>query len=63
MSILDKINQQKNNEQANSNLTKSELEFLLVLIREVNFKGEHVELLYGIVNKIQDQWLHLDKNK
>jgi len=62
MSILGRI-QQNNNKQADSNLTQTELEFLLVLIKEVNFKGEHVELLYNIVNKVQQQWLDLDKNK
>jgi len=34
-----------------------------VLIKEVTFKGEHVELLYNIVTKVQQQWLDLDKNK
>lgn len=62
MSILSRI-QQNNNKQADSNLTQIELEFLLVLIKEVNFKGEHVELLYNIVSKVQQQWLDLDKNK
>ena len=62
MSILSTI-QQNNNKQADSNLTQIELEFLLVLIKEVNFKGEHVELLYNIVSKVQQQWLDLDKNK
>lgn len=62
MSILNKL-QQNNNKQADSNLTQKELEFLLVLIKEVTFKGEHVELLYDIVTKVQQQWLDLDKNK
>ena len=62
MSILGRI-QQNNNKQADSNLTQKELEFLLVLIKEVNFKGEYVELLYNIVNKIQQQWLDLDNTK
>jgi hypothetical protein len=62
MSILSKL-QQNNNKQADSNLTQKELEFLLVLIKEVTFKGEHVELLYNIVTKVQQQWLDLDKNK
>ena len=62
MSILSKL-QQNNNKQADSNLTQKELEFLLMLIKEVTFKGEHVELLYNIVTKVQQQWLDLDKNK
>jgi hypothetical protein len=62
MSILSKL-QQNNNKQADSNLTQKELEFLLMLIKEVTFKGEHVELLYDIVTKVQQQWLDLDKNK
>lgn len=55
--ILDKIKQNDKTQQDFS-LTKQELEFLLVLIKEVTFKGENVELLYTIVNKIQQQYLN-----
>lgn len=57
MSILDKIKQ--DNKASNSDafsLSKQEIEFLLILIKDANFKGEHVELLYSLVYKLQQQY-------
>lgn len=56
-SIIDKIKnpQKQGNPQQ---LTPQEIEFILYMIKEVNFKGENVELLYGVVTKLQDQYLH-----
>mgnify|MGYP003627127151 CR=1 FL=1 len=59
MSILGKI-KQDNKPKQDSSLTKQELEFLLVLIKQVSFKGEDVELLYNVVRKIQQQ--HINNN-
>ncbi len=56
-SIIDKI---KNPHKSHNtqNLTPQEIEFLLYMIKEVNFRGENVELLYGVVTKLQQQYLH-----
>ena len=62
MGMRDKLtNLKKDNTTQNSSLSKQELEFLLVLIKQVTFKGENVELLYNIVNKIQQQYINQDK--
>ena len=45
----------ENNSDAFS-LSKQEIEFLLILIKDANFKGEHVELLYSLVYKLQQQY-------
>lgn len=42
-------------------LTASEIEFLLGLIKNSNFKGEHLESIYNIVLKLQDQYISLNK--
>jgi hypothetical protein len=42
-------------------LNIQELEFLLVLLRNASFKGEHLELLYNLVIKVQNQ--HIEKSK
>lgn len=44
-------------------LTASEIEFLLGLIKNANFKGEQLETIYNIVLKLQDQYISLNKNK
>lgn len=46
----------------NSNLSIQELEFLLVVIKQISFKGEDVEMLYNIVSKIQQQHIQ-NQNK
>jgi len=62
MGIRDRLtNSKKNNITQDSSLSKQELEFLLVLIKQVSFKGENVEILYNIVNKIQQQYINQDK--
>lgn len=61
MGLLDKIKQQ--NTQASQSperdafsLSKTEIELLLTLIRESTFRGEHVETLYTMVYKLQQQY-------
>lgn len=39
----------------NNNLTKQEIEYLLLLIKDSKFLGEHLEILYNIVIKLQNQ--------
>ena len=59
-SLLNKI---KNQQTDSPTLTQQEIEFLLYMIKEVTFKGENVELLYSVVNKLQKQYLAQTKDK
>lgn len=44
-------------------LTAPEIEFLLVLIKNSNFRGEQLESIYNIVLKLQEQYIYLNNNK
>ena len=60
MSLINKIKQQnieasQSTERDAFSLSKQEIELLLTLIRESTFKGEHVETLYSMVYKLQQQ--------
>lgn len=58
MAIIEK--QKQNSSPINGEeflLSKSELEFLLLLIRDSTFKGERVEDVYNTVYKLQQQYL------
>lgn len=60
MSILDKINKQpiqasQSPERDAFTLSKQEIELLLSLIKDSTFRGEHVETLYTMVYKLQQQ--------
>lgn len=47
---------------SNSNkLEKEELELLINLIKRSSFLGEHVEIIYNIVLKLQNQFLEENK--
>jgi hypothetical protein len=59
MSLLNKITG-KSQEDPTA-LTKQEIEFLLVLIKQSSFQGESLESLYNLVLKLQQQYLSLDK--
>ena len=61
MGLRDSFTKQKQENTQHSSLTKQELEFLLVLIKQVTFKGEDVELLYNVVSKIQQQYTNQNK--
>ena len=62
MGMRDKLSPKKQNTKIqDSSLSKEELEFLLILIKQVTFKGENVEILYNIVNKIQQQYINQNK--
>ena len=56
MSIIDKL-KTKSTPEPDFSLTKSDIEFLLVIIKDASFKGESVEQLYNIVYKLQQQYL------
>jgi hypothetical protein len=55
MSLLDIINRNKGEDTTN-NLTKEELEFLLVSLKKTTFTGEYLEMLFNIVIKLQNQY-------
>lgn len=38
-------------------LSKSEIEVLLLLIKDSSFKGEHVEKIYNLVYKLQQYYV------
>jgi hypothetical protein len=38
-------------------LSQQELEYLLTLLKNVNIRGEHVEMFYELVLKLQKQYL------
>lgn len=42
-------------------LTKEEVEVLLLTIREMNFKGEHVEKVYNLVYKLQQYYISFNR--
>ena len=43
------------------NLTKGEVELLLLTIKEMNFKGEHVEKVYNLVYKLQQYYISFNQ--
>ncbi len=65
MSILNKTNQDKSPSitegdfsiKDNNSLQKEEIEFLLLLIKQSNFRGDQLEILYNTVIKLQNQYL------
>jgi hypothetical protein len=42
-----------------SNLTKSEVELLLMMIKESHFKGEHIQKIYELILKLQTYYTQL----
>ena len=60
MGLIDKITNKtntNNNTPAPEQLNEQELEFLLTLIKNTSFRGEHVELVYNTTLKLQNQYL------
>ena len=50
-----------NNTNSNNELNTQELEFLLSVIKTTTFKGEHVELVYNTIVKLQNKYLEQTK--
>lgn len=46
-----------------NNLTLEEIQLILQTIRVSAFKGEHVEILYNTVLKLQSQYIALQNKK
>jgi hypothetical protein len=60
MSMLDDLRNklQPTEKQVDINkLSQQELEYLLTLLKNVNLRGEHVEMFYELVLKLQKQYL------
>ena len=43
------------------NLTKEEIEVVLLTIKDTTFKGEHVEKVYNLVLKLQQYYISLNR--
>lgn len=43
------------------NLTKEETEILLLTIKEMSFKGEHIEKVYNLVYKLQQYYTSFNR--
>jgi hypothetical protein len=43
------------------NLTAEEIQLILITLRNSTFKGEHVEILYNTVIKLQNQYTNQQK--
>ena len=68
MALIDKIQNKGNQpiETDSSNLielSKRETEFLLQTIRNSQFKGEDIEVLYNLVLKVQKLYIHYNSIK
>jgi|TARA_R110000744_G_scaffold205495_1_gene324139 hypothetical protein len=65
MGIIDKIRSQNETPEVEnteeSKLTQSEIEFVLVTLRECDFKGKQVVSLYNTVLKLQQQYKENEK--
>jgi hypothetical protein len=61
MSMIDDLRnkfQSPTEKQIDTNqLSQQELEYLLTLLKNVNLRGEHVEMFYELVLKLQKQYL------
>ena len=61
MGIIKNQNQnnppQQNNVGEDYSLNKTELEYLLLLIKDSTFKGAELEKLYNLVYKLQQQYI------
>lgn len=59
MSLLNKITQGSSSpKEEDFSLEKHEIEFILLLLKDSTFKGAHVEILYNIAYKLQQQYLN-----
>jgi hypothetical protein len=57
--VMSLINQMKHKKEdvVPSTLTKSDIEFLLKMIKESSFKGDQLEQVYTVVYKLQQQYI------
>ena len=48
--------------QPQDNLSKQEIILMLGIIKTTTFKGENIETLYNLVQKLQNQYTNLENN-
>lgn len=58
MGLVDKVNKSSPTKIDNT-LNKQEYEFLFNIIKNSTFKGEHLEILYNLTLKLQNQYVSL----
>jgi hypothetical protein len=58
MGLVDKVNKFSPTNTDNT-LNTYEYEFLFNIIKNSTFKGEHLEILYNLVLKLQNQYMSL----
>lgn len=63
--FLDLVKSKSNSEVVKplNQLTTSEIELLLILIKNSSFKGEQLELVYNTAVKLQTQYIQLTATK
>ncbi len=61
MGLLSGKIQIANQQPAPNELNLQELEILLGLLKDATFKGEHIEIVYNTIIKLQNQYI--DKTK
>ncbi len=65
MGLINKVINKKQTPEVNnteeSKLTQSEIEFVLATLRECDFKGKQVVVLYNTVLKLQQQYKRNEK--
>ena len=42
-------------------LTREDVQILLIAIRDTSFKGEHVEMVYNLVSKLQQHYMTVNR--
>lgn len=62
MGLFERVTQKNVSETSSSRYTAEEYEFLFMLIKNSTFKGENLELLFGLTLKLQEDYLAV-KNK
>lgn len=63
--FLDLVKTKSNSEVVKplNQLTTSEIEFLLILVKNSSFKGDQLELVYNTAVKLQTQYIQLTTTK
>ena len=59
MALVQKTSQVSENRKQDTKLTMEELEYLLKKIREMQFQGDELDVLFKTVMKLQNQYLEL----
>lgn len=63
MALVEKQKQSIKQTPQIENLTKDEYEFLFAVLKDMNFKGHQVEVLYNLIVKLQKNYLETTTKK